>query len=96
VQARDARALGLDDDVAELLDVAQTAERVDRELEVLRPPARAAGRAAGRYLRVLLADGVRNSDVVRLRAWSFCGSSQTRMLYWPAPNTLTSPTPGCA
>ena len=28
------------------------------------------------------------------RARSFCGSSHTRMLYWPMPNTVTSPTPG--
>ena len=28
------------------------------------------------------------------RAFSFSGSSQTRMEYWPAPNTLTLPTPG--
>ena len=30
----------------------------------------------------------------RLRALSFSGSSQMRMEYWPAPNTLTLPTPG--
>ena len=31
---------------------------------------------------------------VNPRACSFSGSSQIRMEYWPAPNTLTLPTPG--
>ena len=28
------------------------------------------------------------------RVLSISGSSQTRMLYWPTPKTVTSPTPG--
>ena len=31
---------------------------------------------------------------IRLRTCSLFGSSQTRIEYWPAPNTVTLPTPG--
>ncbi len=31
---------------------------------------------------------------VSARAFICSGSSQTRMLYWPIPNTKVSPTPG--
>ncbi len=34
------------------------------------------------------------SCVVSERACSLLGSSQTRIEYWPAPKTLTLPTPG--
>ncbi len=73
--------VGLDDDVLELRDVAQTAERGDRELEFLR---RGRGRLAdlpGGDLDVLLARSPSTTScVVSLRALRLGGSSQTRML----------------
>ena len=37
---------------------------------------------------------VTTSDGISPRTWSLFGSSQTRIEYWPAPNTVTLPTPG--
>ena len=75
----------------------QPALGVDRELE--RRVRRRGGRAehAGGDLDVLLAD--RADDVAWPSAAATArrsGSSQTRMLYSPAPNTCTAPTPADA
>ena len=35
-----------------------------------------------------------SSDGISPRTWSLFGSSHTRIEYWPAPNTVTLPTPG--
>ena len=72
--------VGLDDDLAELLRVAQPPQRGHVVLEPLRLGRRVLADLAGGHLDVLLADrGIRTASVVRLRALSFCGSSQIRI-----------------
>ena len=81
----------------------------DRTTEALVPPERRArgalklrdaGVIAGLHAALLAAcwlcccSELTTSLGVNPRACSFSGSSQIRMEYWPAPNTLTLPTPG--
>ena len=74
-------------------DIVERAGHIDRELKVLPGGGRGCADLSGRDLLVLLADRVDDVPGVRERASSCCGLSQTRMLYWPIPKTVTSPTP---
>ncbi len=85
---------GLDDDVLELLDLAEAARDVDGVLEVLPGRHRRHADLARRSpAGSALAARRSRPAASRPSAYSLFGSSQTRIEYCPAPNTVTLPTP---
>ena len=60
--------------------VDEPAQRVDRQLERLAPRRRGLADLPGGRVEVLLRMALATSMAVMLRAASFCGSSQARML----------------
>ena len=76
------------------LGIVEPAVDVERVLERLSGRRRRHADLAGGDLLALLLD--RLDDVLRHQSarLQLVGSSQTRIEYWPAPNTVTLPTPG--
>ena len=84
----------LDDDVLELLGLRETTERGDGDLEDLTDGHRGPPIGPEVTCAFWCAIAFWTSIAVSPNASSFSGSTQTRMLYGPAPKIVTCPTPG--